>query len=54
MMSLTKGRLKAGRHSKIMFWEKASKMFASVLKMMKSRDLLDVALKGCAFKPYNK
>jgi len=33
-------------------WEKVSRIFASVLKMMKSRDLFSITLKGQAFKPY--
>jgi len=46
---------KSVRHSLIITCEMVSTIFASVLKMTKSRDLLSVALKGQAFKikPYN-
>jgi len=52
-MTVTNEILKAVQHSSIITWEKVSQIFASVLKMTKSRDVLYIALKGQAFKPYN-
>jgi len=50
-MSATCGSLKALQHLLIITWAHVSIIFASVLKMTKSKDLLSVALKGKAFKP---
>jgi len=52
-MSVINGSLNAVRHSLIITWEKVSQLFSSVLKMIKSRDLLYAALRGHAFRPYN-
>jgi hypothetical protein len=53
IISVTDGRLNIIRHSLIISCEKVSKILASVLKITKSSDLLSVAFKGQAFKPFN-